>query len=296
VSGAADSRGWRYPAAVWLVALGSVFATEAITHMVMPRILPEEPSRLLDAALDAIVLTVVLAPVLWHVLVRPLREAGSLRANFLADLFVSIEADRRRTAHDLHDGVGQSLTMLVSGLKSAEPALTDPDAARRCRELRDLAQTALHDVKRLALGLRPSLLDDLGLAPALERVLADVRDNHPITIELDAGALAGQRLPEAVETAVFRIVQEALTNVVRHARATRATVEVRRHGSHVVVTITDDGVGIPAAVRRGRNPGHLGLIGMRERATLLGGDLAVTSAPNKGTRIRATIPVEGRVS
>jgi len=291
IAAAPDFRGWRYPAVVWLVVLGSVFITEGITHMVMPRILPAEPSRLLDAGLDAVVLTVVLAPLLWCVLVRPLREAARVRASFLSDLFASIEADRRRVAHDLHDGVGQSLTMLVSGLKSAEPALADADAARRVRELRELAGAALGDVKRLALGLRPSLLDDLGLSPALDRMSADVRENERIAVELDATAVAGRRLPGPVETAVFRIVQEALANVVRHARATRVAVAVRDGGRRLIVEVADDGIGIPAAVLRNRNPGHLGLTGMRERATLLGGDLTIASTPDKGTRVRATIPI-----
>src|SRR5581483_1734836 len=259
-----------------------------------PWLLPDEPSRLLESVVDSVLLTAVLAPLLWWLVVRPLREVNRLRAGFLADLFAGIEADRRQTAHDLHDGVGQSLTLLVSGLRSAHEAIADPDTARRCLELRRVAQQALGDVKRLALGLRPSLLDDLGLAPALERLAADVRGSHSVAVTLDTDGLGAVRLPAAVETAAFRIAQEALSNVVRHSKATRASVAVRRENGSVVVEVADDGKGIAPETFRGRNPGHLGLTGMRERATLLGGELVIASGPGRGTRVTATLPAGGK--
>jgi len=277
---------------VWLVVLGAVFVTEAAVMVALPCVLPADRSRLLEATADAVLLTVVVAPLLWRLLVRPLREANRVRADFLADLFASIEADRRQTAHDLHDGVGQSLTLLVSGLRSAVPDVSDPDVARRYLELKELAKQALADVKRLALGLRPSLLDDLGLAPALERLAADVRANHPIEVTLDVAAVAETRLPAAVETTLFRIAQEALANVVAHAKAARATVALRRLGNTVELDVTDDGVGVPPAVLTGRNPGHLGVTGMRERATLQGGEMALHSSPGSGTRLSVRLPVE----
>lgn len=261
--------------------------------LVLPSVLPGQPSRLLETTADAVALTLVVAPILWRSVVRPLREIIHLRSRFLADLFVHIEADRRRVARELHDGVGQSLTLLVSGLRSAHQAVTDPETANRCRHLQELAQQALADVKQLALGLRPSLLDDLGLAPALQRVAADVREHHPTQIDLKVASIVGERLPEGVETVVFRIVQEALANVVKHARAAHAEVVVARRGKDLTVRVADDGCGVPWESLNKRNPGHLGLTGMRERARLLGGELVIESAPGRGTTVTATVPIKG---
>jgi signal transduction histidine kinase len=268
-----------------------MFVTEYAVMLALPWLLPPQHSRLLESAVDAMLLIAVLAPVIWWTVVRPLREVIRLRNRFLADLFARIEADRRHTAQELHDGTGQSLALLITGLRSVREAPADPEATARCEHLLKLAGEALTDVKRLALGLRPSLLDDLGLAPALERLVADLREQHPLELSLDTDDVTGIRLPEAVETAVFRIAQEALANVVAHAGATSASVTVRRRAGAVTVEVVDDGSGIaPAGWRKG---GHLGLIGMRERATLLGGEFAALSAPARGTRVTATIPAGG---
>jgi signal transduction histidine kinase len=176
-------------------------------------------------------------------------------------------------------------------LRSAHETIADPELAQRCRQLQQLAQQSLVEVKRLALGLRPSLLDDLGLAPALERLTADVRANHPVEIGLATEEVACERLPGAVETAVFRIVQEALSNVIQHSGATAAEVALHRQNGSLIVAITDNGKGISLTALRGRNPGHLGLTGMRERATLLGGDFSVGPMPGHGTRVTARFPI-----
>ncbi|CAN5205100.1 hypothetical protein BH11PLA2_BH11PLA2_18940 [soil metagenome] len=285
------SRNWREPLRVWLIVLGTMFATETALMVALPWILPTSTPRLLEAAVDAFLLTLVLAPVLWRLLLRPLREANQLRAEFLADLFTSMEADRRQTAHDLHDGVGQSLTLLVSGLKTASVATGIEDIHRHCADLKILASQALLDVKRLALGLRPSLLDDLGLAPALERVCTDVRENHPIQVTFDVDAIAESRLPSSIETALFRITQEALANVIHHSKAKSVSVIVRREEATVIMEVQDDGVGIPPSMLQNRNPGHLGLTGMRERATLLGGGLSINTQPDRGTRVTVRLPL-----
>ncbi|MFO0965255.1 MAG: sensor histidine kinase [Gemmataceae bacterium] len=280
---------WR-PALAFVVVLIAIFAAEYAVMLILPRVLPPESPRVLEAVVDAVVLTAVLAPLVWWTVVRPLREVIHLRARFLTDLFSRIETDRRGTAHELHDGVGQSLSLLVSGLRSAHEAAGDPAAAARTDHLLQLARQALKDVKRLALGMRPSLLDDLGLAPALERLAADVRDNHPIELLVDIAALAGQRFPDAVETTVFRIVQEALANVVVHSGAHHASVRVRRGERRLELEVIDDGAGFDLSDGK-LERGHLGLIGMRERALLLGGDFTINTAPGEGTHIAATIPI-----
>jgi signal transduction histidine kinase len=137
------------------------------------------------------------------------------------------------------------------------------------------------------------LLDDLGLAPAIEQVAADVQENHrPLELTVDVDRVAGKRLPDTVETAVFRIFQEVLNNTVKHSAARRATVQVRLEGPRVVLRMTDEGRGFDAGRLANLLPGseHLGLLGMRERATLLGGTLLVDSRPGNGTRVTFSIP------
>ena len=282
---------WLYPAAVWLAVLAIIFATEYVVMLALPRLLPPKAPKLLEPFVDAVILIAVLAPVIWWTVVRPLREVIRLRTQFLTDLFSRIETDRRGTAHELHDGVGQSLSLLVSGLRTAHESAAAPETAARCEHFLQLAQQALKDVKRLALGLRPSILDDLGLAPALERLASDVRENYPIELTLDASEVAGQRFAEPVETAAFRIVQEALANVVTHSGAKTASVTVGRRGGQLAIEVTDDGCGFDPADARLQSTGHLGLIGMRERAKLLGGTFALHSARGRGARVSAAIPV-----
>lgn len=287
------SRGWLYPIAVWLVLLAVIFAAEYAVMLVLPWLLPEHPSRVLESAVDSVVLTLLLAPVLWWTLVRPLREVIRLRTQFLADLFTQMESDRRQTAHELHDGVGQALTLLISGLRSAKACRVNNECAGRVDGFQHLAENALIEVRRLALGLRPSLLDDLGLAPALERLVEDTRAHYPGTVGLDVAGLTDRRLPEQAATAAFRIIQEALSNVIQHAQAQQATVTVREGDGRVHLEVSDDGRGIEPARLRALPPGHLGLRGMRERATLLGGEFSVESVPGRGTRVLVTIPTGG---
>lgn len=282
-----------YPAAIWLVVLTAIFATEYAVMLALPWILPPSPDPLWEAAVDGATLILVLAPLIWWTVVRPLREINRLRTRFLTDLFSRIESDRRGTAYELHDGVGQSLSLLVSGLRSALESASKPEAEARAEHLLKLAQDALKDVKRVALGLRPSLLDDLGLAPALERLAADVREHHAIDLKLDVSSVTETRFSEPVETAMFRIVQEALANAVAHSGATAVAVSVRKSDDHLSATVADDGCGFDPSKRKKQAGGHLGLIGMRERARLLGGEFGVQSTPGRGTRVTASIPIGG---
>lgn len=285
-------KSWLYPVVVWLVLLVIVFAAEYGVMLLLPWLVPQRHSRLLEAVVDAVVLVLLLAPVLWLMLVRPLREVIRLRTQFLADLFAQVEIERRQTAGELHDGVGQKLTLLISGLRSAKSCRANEDSTGRDNGFQRLAEDALAEVRRLCLGLRPSLLDDLGLAPALERLIEDVRAHHSIAVTLDIGGLTG-KLPEGVATAAFRIVQEALANVVKHSQARAAAVTVRRAGGDLLVEVVDDGRGIAPAVLRTPPAGHLGLRGMRERAALMGGVCEIESAAGRGACIRVRLPAEG---
>lgn len=290
------ARGWHHPLAVWLGLLSVVFGVEYAVMLLLPWLVPPHSSHLLESAVDAVLLTLLLAPVLWWILVRPLREVIRLRTQFLADLFDQIESDRRQTAYELHDGVGQALTLLISGLRSAKSCRVNEECTGRVNGFQRLAENALAEVRRLASGLRPSLLDDLGLAPALERLIEDVRMHHPIAISLELSEVTGVSLPEAVATTVFRVVQEALANIIKHSNARQATVSVRLVNGMVRVDVSDDGCGIESARLRALPPGHLGLRGMHERATLLGGEFNVASVPGRGTCVVITIPAGGTKS
>lgn len=289
---------WIHPARVWLAVLLLIFAAEYAVMLALPWLLPTDLSWFSESVIDSLLLTIVVAPVLWWKVVRPLQQALSIRTWYLTELFSNIEAERRRMAHELHDGVGQSLTMLVSGLRTLRADPDKPDLPERLPALQQVAEVALKDIRQLALGLRPSLLDDLGLAPAIEQVAADVQENHyPLELSVDVDRITGRRLPDPVETAVFRIFQEVLNNTVKHSAARRASVQVRLERSRVVLRMTDDGRGFDAGrlERLGPGLGRLGLLGMRERATLLGGTLVVDSQPGHGTRVTFAIPEKGHV-
>ncbi len=191
------------------------------------------------------------------------------------------ELERRRLARELHDETGQALTSILLGLKQLEGA-ESPEAVHA---LRELVVATLQDVRRLAVELRPKVLDDFGLVPALERLTQGFSEQTGIKVDLEASAIA-ERLPMEVETAIFRIVQEALTNVVKHARAQRVSVLVTRADGRIKAVIEDDGTGFdPRAA-----DGGIGLIGMRERIELLDGSLAVETSPTSGTTIAAEVP------
>ncbi len=196
------------------------------------------------------------------------------------------ELERTRLARELHDETGQSLTSILLGLKTVEEAEAAEEMRAAAAGLRDLVVSTLRNVRRLAVELRPSALDDFGLVPALERLTATVAERGGPSVDLVA-QLGEERLPAEVETALYRIVQEALTNVVKHAEATGVSVVLTRTPSSVTAVIEDDGRGL----RPDSGDAGLGLGGMRERLALLDGKLRIESAPGRGTTIVAEVPL-----
>jgi signal transduction histidine kinase len=196
------------------------------------------------------------------------------------------ELERARLARELHDETGQALTSILLGLKSLEDRIDSDDGRDAAALVRELVVTTLQDVRRLAVELRPSALDDFGLVPALERLVETVRTGSGIAVELDA-RLGDERLPGEVETALYRLVQEALTNVVKHAAARRVAVRLARESGRVTVLVEDDGAGFDAE----RADGRLGLTGMHERVGLGGGLLTVDSSSGRGTTVVAEVPL-----
>jgi len=197
------------------------------------------------------------------------------------------ELERTRLARELHDETGQALTSILLGLKSLEQALDSDEGREGVASLRDLVVSTLQDVRRLAVELRPSALDDFGLAPALERLVDTYGRQAAVPVHLEI-RLGDERLPAEVETTLYRMVQEALTNVAKHADATSISILLTRTAASVRLVVEDDGAGFEPG---GARDGGLGLPGMRERVALLDGRLRIESAHGKGTTLVAEVPV-----
>jgi two-component system, NarL family, sensor histidine kinase DevS len=197
------------------------------------------------------------------------------------------EQERRRLARELHDETGQALTSILLGLRTIEEADGEENLRAAVAEVRELVRATLQDVRQLAVELRPKALDDFGLVAALERLTDSFREQTGIALAFHS-ALPAERLSPEIETALYRIVQESLTNIVKHARAGSVSITLGRKRNAVTVVVEDDGVGFDPA--RTREEG-LGLIGMRERVALVGGRLTIESRPGAGTTFVVEVPV-----
>jgi two-component system sensor histidine kinase UhpB len=198
------------------------------------------------------------------------------------------EGERRRIARELHDEVGQTLTgvmLQVEGLSAAIPE----ELREQLDELRETARSGTEDVRRIASQLRPEALEDLGLQSALAALATAFGEQAPAEV---IRHLEPSRLPlsEEQELVIYRVAQEAMTNVARHAEARTVELRLDRAAGHVVLTVRDDGRGLPAAARASA----YGIRGMRERAMLIGAELAIDAAPDQGTEVRLSIPVDPR--
>lgn len=200
------------------------------------------------------------------------------------------EDERRRLARDLHDGLGQNLTALKHRLAQLEPELGERGRERLQAAL-ELCSATLEDTRQMSRLLRPQVLDDLGLEAALHWLTRSLCEGSGLAIELDA-----QPVPDSLtgdeQTLLFRVAQEALTNVVRHAGASQAMLRLVFKGHWAQLTVWDDGCGCDAAAVLAR-PGT-GLGGMRERVAMYGGRLELHSQPGQGCRLHATVPLDGQ--
>ena len=199
------------------------------------------------------------------------------------------ELERRRLARELHDETGQALTSILLGLRTVEEANGPDELKQATAFLRDLAVTTLQDVRRLAVELRPKALDDFGLVAALERLASTFSEQTGIAVELSA-RIGETRLVPEIETALYRIIQEALTNVAKHAQAARVSVVLNRGPRGVTAVIEDDGRGFASLPEPDDSRG-LGLIGMKERVGLLSGRIQIESTEGSGTTLVVEVPV-----
>lgn len=215
------------------------------------------------------------------------QEREGLQRQLLEKVISTQEEERRRIARELHDSTSQSLTSVLVGLRMLEANCTEIDQ-HQVSDLRDVAARTLEEVHDLAMQLRPRALDDLGLSAALERLAFEWQARNKVPVDL-AITLGDTRLPEGVETALYRIIQETLTNVIRHARAKSVSILVERRDGSAIAVVEDDGQGFDIGATTGEY--HLGLLGMRERAELLGGHLTIESNQGQGTSVYVEIPI-----
>ncbi|HRK87793.1 MAG TPA: HAMP domain-containing protein [Anaerolineales bacterium] len=216
------------------------------------------------------------------------KEREVLRRQLLEKVIATQEDERRRIARELHDSTSQNLTSLIVGLRVMETNCAQCASISKATDLRDVASKTLDEVHDLSMRLRPRVLDDLGLSAALERLVSEWQTRYKIPV--DVAIQLGERLPGEVETAIYRIVQETLTNIARHAQAKSASILVERHGDMVRAIVEDDGIGFDINANHGER--HLGLLGMRERAEFLHGALTIESSHENGTSVFIEIPLQ----
>jgi signal transduction histidine kinase len=202
------------------------------------------------------------------------------------------ETERRSIARELHDEIGQTLTAVKINLQAVQRASDLSAQASILDESITVIERALQQVRNLSLDLHPSLLDDLGLVPALRWYMHRQAERAGFAVTVVADSLEAH-LPPDLEIVCFRVVQEALTNVARHARAQHVLVELRQSDTQLELVIRDDGVGfdVPSALERAARGASLGLRGMEERVTLVGGQMEIESVLTHGTEIRARFPL-----
>ncbi|MBI4338197.1 MAG: sensor histidine kinase [Chloroflexi bacterium] len=204
----------------------------------------------------------------------------------------ALEAERMRISRELHDETSQVLTALLIMERMLLKALSGTEHQQAVERMLSVTRQLLKDVQRICVGLRPPALDDLGLPGALRSYVEGFMPRDTLRVHIEVDESIG-RFSSEVELAVYRIAQEALTNVVRHAHATEAWLSLAREGDRLVLSVRDNGVGFALVPPGGIPPQqhHLGLFGMTERAALVGGQVAVESAPGQGTTVRAIIPI-----
>lgn len=198
------------------------------------------------------------------------------------------EEERKRIARELHDETAQSLTSLLVRLRIAERAASVENMRAAIAEVRELTTRTLDEVRNLAVELRPSALDDLGLVPALRWYTKQYADRYDVEVDFEARGLE-ERLPGLVELVFYRVIQESLTNVAKHAGAHHVSILLERSEDTVRATIRDDGEGFDVETTLRSRERGLGLFGMHERLTLVGGDLRIESEPGRGTTVIAEV-------
>ncbi len=262
-----------------MLGLWAIFFRQGVT-------LAEHDRRLLDAICGQ--LSVALENThLWE----QLRQKERIRAQLLNKVVSAQEEERRRISRELHDETGQALTSLLVQLKILERQSSSSTIQTQVEDLRSMTARTLQEIRRLAADLRPVALDDLGLLPALENYVEGFSTQTGIDLTFTVSAAGDLRLPHEVEITLYRVIQEALTNIARHAQASSARIALTREASALHVCIEDDGCGFDLEGVLQSGECGLGLLGMRERIEIVSGTLRVDSRPGEGTTIHIQLPI-----
>jgi two-component system sensor histidine kinase UhpB len=284
--------GWLISIALNVVVLQIAFRPLTNLAKVMRRV--EAGERSLRAPLTGIDAQADQLASAFNKVLEALDEASRQRAS---QIIMAQEQERQRIARELHDETSQVLTSLLISLAVLEESIESPEARERIDDTRALAHSTLRAIRNLSIDLRPSALDDLGLLPALRWYVKEYQKKCSIQVEFHSTGLK-ERLPAEMETALYRIVQECLTNTARHANARKVRITLKETDDAIQATIIDDGQGFDYGALL-KNPGEgrgLGLAGMQERAVLLNGSLQIDSEPGKGTKVVVNIPLPASIS
>jgi two-component system sensor histidine kinase UhpB len=224
-------------------------------------------------------------------------EAERARTELLSRLVFAQEDERRRIAREMHDQFGEQLTALSRGIDAIKQACSgSPELVPHVASLEKISRQLDRDVDQLVWQLRPTALDDLGLRAALANYVQDWSRRVNIQAELHVSGLVDDRLAPDIETTLYRVAQEALTNAAKHSQATRVDVILERQGDAVLLIVEDDGIGFEASEKKEPSGDGFGLLGMQERASLVGAAVEIESTPGKGTTIflRMALPPNSR--
>jgi len=274
-----------------LLALATTFVAEYAIMKLLPYVLPDGCGDTFEAIADSCILTLVVAPFLWMIAVRPIQRLAQSRMHFLRRSLTSQEEERQKITRDIHDGIGQSLTSLLLGLRAMEETTADEKVRENAKSLRAMGAGIHDDLRRIVRGLRPAILDQLGLAAALERLVDEVTRAGTVSIQLDVRTLAGLRLNAELESTAFRIVQEAISNSLRHSSAKHIRVVLAAQSNNLEITVSDDGKGFDASTIFQNLNASYGLLSIRERAMICGGRAEIQTSPGAGTTVSACLPL-----
>lgn len=279
-----------HPRRVFVQVIVLVFAVEAVIMLTMRLWSGRDGNPLIIAATDCVLLTALLSPMLWLIIVRPLRRLSEHRAWLLSRVHHAQEGERARLARDLHDDVGQQLTAVLVALRTIEDSSSLEQARTHARAVRQIASGAMESTRRLARGLSSHDLSDLGLVPMVERLCDEMLTPTGIQCTVTSNFPPGVRLAPAIESEVYRIIQEGVTNMQRHARATTAKVRLSLNQDALSLELEDNGVGFDTSGPAREPESGIGLKGMRERVRLLDGIMHLRSSHGAGTAVHVLVP------
>ena len=226
-------------------------------------------------------------------LVRALKEKEQLQATLLNKMIEVQEDERRRISRELHDETSQALTFIIVGLRVLSEQIKTEQEHKKVLELRDVTLSTLEAVHRLAVELRPLLLDERGLVAAATRFIDDYSKQYGLIVKADFSKIKRERFQLETETTLYRIIQESLTNIAKHAKASKVEISLKKEQGRLFLTITDDGIGFSQKTLRGAaTRKSLGIYGMKERAELLFGSFSIRSVVGQGTTVTVELPVQ----